>query len=77
METARDSPDSDTKETSEGLNFQVAGLTRTPAASWRPAVRLVITTPTWTPAAVRITKKVPSRALSCLKVLPWANACLA
>ena len=60
METARESPDSETKETSEGLNFQVAGLTRTPAASWRPAVRLVITTPTCTPAAVRVTKKVPT-----------------
>ena len=46
METARESPDSETKETSEGLNFHVAGRTRTPAASWRPAVRLVITTPT-------------------------------
>ena len=49
METARESPDSETKETSEGLNFQVAGRTRTPAASWRPAVRLVINTPTCTP----------------------------
>ncbi len=46
MDTEKENPESDTNEISEGLNFQVAGLTRTPRESWIPEVRRTMMRPT-------------------------------
>ena len=46
MDTVKENPERDTYESSEGLNFQVAGLTSTPRESWIPEVRMTMMTPT-------------------------------
>ena len=46
--TVSDTHDRDTNDIRDGLNFQIAGLTKTPNDNWNPPVRIIMMTPTKT-----------------------------